>query len=73
MVSQGTNYPVSADKNERYYFEPGKHLNPISEALDYKNYSEVVGSIIEVTRFTEFAGKPPCLACSRTISSLGAM
>jgi len=37
------------------------------------NYSAVVGSIIVETLLTEFAGKPPCLACSRTISSFGAL
>ena len=37
------------------------------------NYSAVVGSMIVVTELTEFAGNPPCFACSRTISSFGAM
>ena len=35
--------------------------------------SEVVGSMMEVTLATEFAGNPPCRACSRIISSLGAL
>ena len=73
MVSQGTNYPVSADKNESDRLQLKNNLKAFSEVPNYKFYSEVVGSIIEVTRFTEFAGKPPCFACSRTISSLGAM
>ena len=36
-------------------------------------FSAVVGSITESMRDTRLAGKPPCLACSRTISSFGAM
>ena len=36
-------------------------------------YSEVVGSIIFLTSETRLAGNPPCLACSRTIFSFGAM
>lgn len=36
-------------------------------------YSAVVGSITVITSLTEFAGKPPCFACSLTISSLGAI
>src|SRR5207302_382142 len=35
--------------------------------------SAEVGSIIRFTSETLFAGKPPCLACSRTIASLGAI
>ncbi len=35
--------------------------------------SAVVGSIIRATLETRLTGKPPCLACSRTISSFGAM
>jgi len=35
--------------------------------------SAVVGSIMAWTRITRFAGKPPRLACSRTVSSSGAM
>ena len=34
--------------------------------------SAVVGSITECTRPTTSAGKPPCLACSRTVCSSGA-
>src|SRR5713101_4688362 len=34
--------------------------------------SAVVGSITARTSETRFAGKPPCRACSRTISSFGA-
>ena len=37
------------------------------------NYSAVVGSIMETTSLIEFAGNPPFIACSRTISSFGAM
>ena len=36
-------------------------------------YSAVVGAIITDTLLIELAGNPPCLACSRTISSLGAL
>jgi hypothetical protein len=32
-----------------------------------------VGSITNLTSETLFAGNPPCRACSRTISSFGAM
>lgn len=43
----------------------------------YKNidslYSAVAGSIIAAISLIEFAGNSPCLACSRTISSLGAI
>ncbi len=35
--------------------------------------SAVVGSIIVITCATLLAGNPPCAACSRTSSSLGAM
>ena len=35
-------------------------------------YSAVVGSITDMTSDTRSAGKPPCRACSRSISSLGA-
>ena len=35
--------------------------------------SAVVLSMTEVTRATEFAGKPPRVACSRTVVSSGAM
>lgn len=38
----------------------------------YNSYFAVNGSIIAATSSTELAGKPPCLACSRTSSSLGA-
>ena len=38
-----------------------------------RDYSLVVGSITERTWATEFAGNPPCLACSRTVASSGAM
>ena len=41
--------------------------------LNYNYYSAVVGSIMFMTSLTEFAGKLPCFACSRTISSFGAM
>ncbi len=37
------------------------------------NYSAVVGSITLRTAATEFAGNPPCVACSRTMASFGAM
>jgi hypothetical protein len=36
-------------------------------------FSAVVGSITESMRDIRLAGNPPCLACSRTISSFGAM
>ena len=39
----------------------------------WRYYSAVVGSIIEATSETRFAGKPPSLACSRTIFSFGAI
>jgi hypothetical protein len=35
--------------------------------------SAEVGSMMNLTSETRLAGKPPCFACSRTISSLGAM
>ena len=35
--------------------------------------SEVVGSMIDFISETRLAGKPPAWACSRIISSLGAM
>jgi hypothetical protein len=35
--------------------------------------SAVVGSMMDFTSATELAGKPPCVACSRTSCSLGAM
>jgi hypothetical protein len=35
-------------------------------------YSAVVGLITDVTSDTRFAGKPPCRACSRTMSAFGA-
>lgn len=38
-----------------------------------ENYSAVTGSMMVETLLTELAGNPPCLACSRTISSLGAL
>jgi 3' terminal RNA ribose 2'-O-methyltransferase Hen1 len=37
------------------------------------HFSAVVGSMIEVISEMRFAGNPPCLACSRTIVSSGAM
>lgn len=37
------------------------------------SYSAVVGSITLRTAATEFAGNPPCVACSRTMASFGAM
>lgn len=43
----------------------------IAEVFQF--YSAVTGSITEETLLTEFAGKPPCFACSRTISSFGAL
>jgi hypothetical protein len=35
--------------------------------------SAVVGSMMPFTSETRLAGNPPCFACSRTISSFGAM
>ncbi len=53
------------------------HKMPIQNWLDifnfWKNYSAVTGSIIVATSLTEFAGNPPCLVCSRIISSFGAL
>ena len=37
------------------------------------HYSEVVGSIMVAMRETRLAGKPPLVACSRTVASSGAM
>jgi len=37
------------------------------------HHSAVVGSIIDLISDTRFAGKPPWRACSRTISTFGAM
>ena len=43
------------------------------EPLAGCDYSAVVGSMTEATSDTRFAGKPPCSACARTMSSFGAM
>lgn len=53
--------------------EIGRNYMSLSPPEFQLNYSAVVGSIIVTTSLTEFAGKPPCFACSRTISSFGAM
>ena len=51
------------------------HTSPvtIAPARPAGGYSAVVGLITAVTAETRLAGKPPWRACSRTISSLGAM
>jgi hypothetical protein len=46
------------------------HVGHIVEATAH---SAVVGSMMALTSDTRFAGNPPCLACSRTIASFGAM
>lgn len=42
-------------------------------AVRYAAASALVGSMILRTRATELAGKPPSRACSRTITSSGAL
>ena len=46
---------------------------PFTHRRTNRDYSAVVGSMIDLTSDTLFAGKPPCLACSRTIASFGAL
>lgn len=73
------NYKLSNDSsiNCRIANVTGRHLFDVcmtkqSTAL-LQFYSAVVGSMIVVTSLTALAGNPPWFACSRTISSFGAM
>jgi hypothetical protein len=48
-------------------------LVTVIEKTDSARYSAVVGSMTVLISDTLLAGKPPWLACSRTIFSLGAI
>jgi hypothetical protein len=50
-----------------------RSLLPLFLLPEGQRVSAVVGSITDLTSDTRFAGNPPRRACSRTISSLGAM
>ncbi len=60
--------PVKIIKVVRAVVDAGeKELGPNGHT------SDVVGSMTVLTSEIRLAGNPPCLACSRTISSLGAI
>jgi hypothetical protein len=55
-----------------FFYIPNVMQRPFTH-YSIKPYSAVVASMIALTLLMELAGKPPCVACSRIISSLGAM
>ena len=52
---------------------PSRGLERGCEEAASQGHSAVVGSMIVVTADTRLAGNPPMRACSRIISSFGAM
>ena len=71
LARRGSAWPKST---ARAAFQP---INAGGSCLSLKpfgyTFSAVVGSITESIRDTRLAGNPPSLACSRTISSFGAI
>ena len=58
---------ISTAKDAKFHAKGAKKINFCL------NYSAVVGSMIVLISEILFAGKPPRVACSRTISSSGAI
>jgi hypothetical protein len=72
LPSRGSAWPKSTARAAFQPINAGNGSCLSLKSLCY-TFSAVVGSITEPMRDMRLAGNPPCLACSRTISSFGAM
>jgi len=71
-VSTGTFFGTAAGKSSPRPLIPcGSSWNAFVRKVNHP--SAVVGSMTDLISEIRLAGNPPCRACSRTISSFGAM